>query len=290
MNRTDPCPCNSGRQYKDCHMRKFNPLERFKVKVNTGIKAPDFHLVRQTGSNEWIRQPGRMAIRIGYNEDKKEYLDNLLVDLFDEIPKDNTVLQERVSRLEHKLYGIKYHFDYFINEEKRIIESYLKEYNAPGTDTEYQNSGLTYSMESFLFQCKSALDIFAQIISMLFDFKKDTYAISKEKGNILVKNLSNQNSHLSKELARILKKYDNWIKDTIDMRDEVTHFSNLQGFLCFIQHAWDGNEFAYVSYPSMPDGKRSSTYMKDTFKILINLIQESVPIFITKIKHNDFVK
>jgi hypothetical protein len=289
MNRTDPCPCNSGRLYKDCHMRKFNPDKRFKVKVTGGTKAPDFHLIRQLGSNEWKKEPGRMALRIGYKENKDKDIENILIDIFDEIPKDNTILLERVSRLEHKLHGIKYHLNDFIKEEKRIIENFLNEYEAPGNDTEYQNPNLIYSMESFLFQCKSALDILSQIISMLFDFKKDTYAISKDKGNIIVKKLLEQNSYLSNELAKILKKYDSWIKDTIDMRDEVTHFSNLQGFLCFVQHAWNGNEFAYISYPSMPDGQRSSTYIIKTFKILTDLILGSVPIWITNIKQKQIL-
>jgi hypothetical protein len=27
---------------------------------------------------------------------------------------------------------------------------------------------------------------------------------------------------------------DKWVRDAVDMRDEVTHISNLQGFMCFV--------------------------------------------------------
>jgi len=68
------------------------------------------------------------------------------------------------------------------------------------------------------------------------------------------------------------------------MRDEITHISDLRGFLCFIKHAWDGSEYAYVSYPSMPDGTRASSYMINTSRNLLQLLSDAIPFLITKIK------
>jgi hypothetical protein len=93
-------------------------------------------------------------------------------------------------------------------------------------------------------------------------------------------------SQSSLGLANIIFLHEIWVSDTVDMRDEVTHFSDLQGFLCFIQHAWNGGKTAYISYPSMSDGQRARIYMDNTWTELMSLVSEVVPHLMLQIKKN----
>src|SRR5438105_9592428 len=189
FRRADPCPCNSGKLYKECHMRTFTPKEKFAVKADTGNKAVDYHMERKTGTNEWVKVPGRLSLRVGYLEKHYEDINNLLQDIEEVIPENRYILSERVGRLKHKLYGIKYHTEIFVDEEKKIINEYQTEYDAPDHDSIFHNPKLIYEMESFLFQIKSVLDIFTQIMSMIFNISKmNTYSIS-EKGNKIINKL-----------------------------------------------------------------------------------------------------
>jgi len=266
-------------------MRTFTPKEKFAVKADTGNKAVDYHMERKTGTNEWVKVPGRLSLRVGYLEKHYEDIDNLLQDIEEVIPENRYILSERVGRLKHKLYGIKYHTEIFVDEEKKIINEYQTEYDAPDHDSIFHNPKLIYEMESFLFQIKSVLDIFTQIMSMIFNISKmNTYSIS-EKGNKIINKLLEGNYNLLRnELANQLQMHESWVRDAIDMRDEITHISDLRGFLCFIKHAWDGGEHAYVSYPSMPDGTRASSYMINTSTNLLQLLSDSIPFLITKVK------
>jgi hypothetical protein len=55
------------------------------------------------------------------------------------------------------------------------------------------------------------------------------------------------------------------------MRDEVTRTSNLQGFMCLVQHAWNGEELASISFPFMPNSQRASSYMQNTSSNLVQI-------------------
>jgi hypothetical protein len=266
-------------------MRVFKPAEEFRVKTRKGDRAVDYHMERKHGSNEWIKVPARLSVMIGYREKNYDDIDNLLSDINECIPENRDVLKERIIRLKHKLYGIKYHIENFVSEENKVIEKYHNEYRAPATDTFYHNPGLIYEIESFLFQIKSALDILAQMIAMTFNLSGiHTYSVS-EKGNKVVKKLREIKKYvITNELAVTLERSDKWVKDTVDMRDEVTHISALQGFMCFVEKAWEGDEFAKISYPPMPDGQRASSYMADTYGRLYQLLFDVSPFLMTKLK------
>jgi hypothetical protein len=285
-NRTDPCPCKSGKLFKECHMRVYKPTEEFSVKANSGVIAPDYHMEKKEGSEEWVKVPGALFVMLGFQEKNYDDIDNMLKDISMCIPENRRVLRERITRLKHKLYGIRYHIENFKHEEDKIIEKYHENYHAPGTHSFYHNPRLIYEIEAFLFQIKSALDILAQIIAMTFNLNGlNTYSVS-DKGNKIVKKLREikRNEVLRIELANTLERSDKWVRDAIDMRDEVTHISDLQGFMCFVQKAWDGGEFARISYPSMPDGQRASSYMLDTYGRLYQLLFDVSPYLITKWK------
>ena len=90
-------------------MGTFTPKEKFAVKADTGNKAVDYHMERKTGTNEWVKVPGRLSLRVGYQEKHYEDIDSLLKHIEEVIPENRYILSERVGRLKHKLYGIKYH-------------------------------------------------------------------------------------------------------------------------------------------------------------------------------------
>lgn len=85
------------------------------------------------------------------------------------------------------------------------------------------------------------------------------------------------------QLALVLEKHQKWIKDTIDMRDEVTHLSDIEGFSCFIHHVWEGGKTTRISYPSMPNGDRARIYMESTLQSLLDLIKEVRPFIISEL-------
>jgi hypothetical protein len=271
-------------------MRVFKPKAGFRVKVHKGDKAVDFHMVREVGSDKWIKKPGRLFVMLGYNEKSYDDIDNLIKDFNEYIPEKRHVLKERTTRLKHKLYGIRYHMENFIEEENKSIKQYEIEYKAPGTTSTKHNPKLIYEVEAFLFQIKSALDILAQIISMIFNLNNmTTYSISENGNNKVIKKLKelSRKSPIVNELVYTLTENDGkWIIDTIDMRNEVTHTSDLKGFMCFIQHAWEGGELADISYPSMPDGQRASSYMLSTYMMLYQFFYAIFPILMAKLKSN----
>lgn len=131
IRRNDPCPCNSNKKYKDCHMRSiFNPRERFQVIVHNGNVAQNFHMERKVGTDEWVRKPGRMAMRIGYLEKVYPDIDDLITLLTEEIPDNRYILKQQANRLKHKMYGIRYHLKNFAEQEDKKISI---QFALPGT-------------------------------------------------------------------------------------------------------------------------------------------------------------
>jgi hypothetical protein len=141
-----------------------------------------------------------------------------------------------------------------------------------------------YEIESFLFQIKSTLDVLAQIIGMTFSLQGiGTYS---NDGDIIIKKLKEDKNinQSALELSEIILHHKTWVADIIDMRDEVTHFSDLEGFLCFVQHAWSGSSTADISYPSMPDGQRARKYMEGVWLEIMSLVSGVIPCLIFQIK------
>ena len=101
-------------------------------------------------------------------------------------------------------------------------------------------SQFSYSTESFLFQCKSCLDVFTQMIGLLFTLDLNTWG---NEGDEIIKQIRIRvesghvkgNKITMMNLNKIIEKNKYWIKDLVDMRDDVTHFSDLEGMSCFIQ-------------------------------------------------------
>lgn len=275
--RNDPCPCQSGKKYKHCHMRAYAPRERFTVKVNGGNLAKGFHYEMPDGKN-WIKKPGSIQMRVFYEDTIHDEIDQILIPLIKKIP-NNSVLQERFRKLRHKLYGIKYNLDNYVRNENALIGKFQKDYQGPDHDYHVDKPELHYEIEAFLFQVKSALDIMAQIIGIVHKFTTPTYS---KNGNELIKmlttNVSSELKEESTQIVKILEQHKKWVSDIVDMRDEVTHFSDLTGYLSFINYTWDGGPTADIAYPSMPDGQRAQKYLNAIFESLLQFVKETCTI------------
>jgi hypothetical protein len=77
----------------------------------------------------------------------------------------------------------------------------------------------------------------------------------------------------SESLIPIIQYNKRWILHTVEMRDEVTHDSDLVGFECFKQRARTGNDFVRVHFPSMPNGRRTRVYLDTIWEKILSLIR-----------------
>ena len=105
-------------------------------------------------------------------------------------------------------------------------------------------------VESFLFQSKSCLDVFAQVIAYTFKFEISSY---QDFGNGLIKILEkNTCTEKSKLIIEKIEENLPLIKELVTMRDEVTHYSDLEGLSCFlIKQSKENDIFVRVYYPAM---------------------------------------
>jgi len=278
IGRNDPCPCNSGKKYKNCHLVKNVSREKFTAKI-----TEKYPLTVKTGKNiegEIIQSDeGVSELTLGFSRsnDKDPKIDETITPLRKQIPEQRKILSQRVTRLSHKIYGVKFHMNNFEKNEQAIINWFHTEkcQGSAFKRTHYLPE-LVYECESFLFQVKSCLDVLNQIISIVFRVKT---SVTYEKGgqtliNALTQNASKEMKENAIEVSNILAKNKQWILDVVEMRDEVTHWSDLEGLSCFIHLPWDGGETGEIEYPSMPDGKRVKTYMNETFASLLQIVKE----------------
>lgn len=85
------------------------------------------------------------------------------------------------------------------------------------------------------------------------------------------KNFKAKCSHI----IEILKSNRKWILHEVDLRDEVTHESDLNGFECFNQQGRSGT-IVRIYYPSMPNGIRVRRYVEGIWKKLLALNKDII--------------
>lgn len=278
--RNDPCPCNSGKKYKNCHSpRQFDPDEYFQVAVSD---IPiDFHFESIDGGRTLVRSPGvtpddfRLRVHIRGVASATEEVHKLFEPITRLVPSDRPILATRLGKLRHKLYGVKYHMENFSrNEDSEVSKMKAQSHTANGVDTLIEEPIILYELEGFLFQVKSTLDVLTQVISVVFklgDFH--SYADGGEKLiKTLIQNSPTTLKPTALELVVVIRKYQQWVEDIVDMRDEITHYSDLEGFSCFIVHAYIGGGLVKISYPAMPNGKRARKYIENTWNTLVELL------------------
>ena len=282
LGRNDLCYCGSNRKYKDCHLRPFYPAEYFfckimefdTIKYENRLPPQFFEIDR---ADIYYRNP--------YPWDHT--ISKLLVSLtgfpWKESDRWHNRIKKRINKIHHKLDAVKYHIESFKTHELKTETDY-KNYIVANTTMNkiYDDPSLIYNFESFLFQSKSCMDVLAQIIAYSFKFETSTY---RNKGDDLIKELKKiQNENASKVIG-VIQGARNWVNELVEMRDEVTHFSDLEGLSCFLTaQSKDTDEIVKVFYPSVPSGERVSKYMDKTWTNVSHLISKCAQLLVDTAK------
>ena len=277
LGRNDPCYCGSGKKYKNCHLKPFYPTEHFSCKIS-GFDTIKF----ENRLPQQYFEVGRVDVYYSSQTPWDSEIAALLkpfieVDLNKNDRWENRV-KKRLEKLHHKLDAIKYHIESFKSYE-RNVETELRNHVVANTTKNkiYDDPLLIYNFESFLFQSKSCLDVLSQLLAYCFKEKITTFGNhGNDLINLLQKKSKKDNSKEKRSMIDVIQGSRNWVKDLVEMRDEVTHFSDLEGFSCFlIMQSSEIDQYARVYYPSIPSGERVSKYMDRTWNNICCLISQT---------------
>jgi len=283
IGRNDPCPCGSGKKFKNCCLERFRSERYFAVRPAVAPEPIDHHLTSSNGGKTWQKRPGLLAARIGY--ELPENLDSDVEQLFKEatdrmlssMPSDmRSKLTEDLSNCRHKLYAVRYHFRNYAVAEQEKVKSFGKDYSAwTGVGATESDPRLIYETEAFLFQVKSSLDVLVKCLEPLFGIRLTTFG---NEGEDIIKALQNNCPKVTKStcesLIRVVRENQAWVRELVNMRDQVTHYSSLKGFNCFIEEPYRGGDHVVIHYPTMPNGQRASDYLDLTWNRLLSLHEQ----------------
>jgi hypothetical protein len=242
------------------------PIESFKVTPKKRPEVVDDHCeYRYRG---WEKKPGRLIVRLGVRS--TETTTREIDELFKDTRKDGSNLGCELNVCQHKLYAVRYHLDNFVSEEQSQVQKLKEDYAPPsGVQIETENFTLVFEMESFLFQVKSSLDVLAVgPLNKLLGLEI-RYFTPSEVIDILKKNEEKIGKQKANKLKSIIEKNKDWIEELNEMRRQITHFSELKNFCCFIEMPFTGEEECTIYYPSMPDGTRATRYMESIWEKLL---------------------
>jgi len=298
IGRNDPCFCGSGLKYKKCHGTTLkSPLPWagggfFKMEVEE-IKKPSAK-VMIFKKGKWEEVPRvQPLLSLTYSDDryKNEDIEKLSTKIQAKLitgkfSNNNVEIQNPLTEVKHKLYAVNYHLKELIEEETANKETILREKIIPdGPYMEQRNDKMVYELEALLFQTKACLDRIARLLNPCLEFKLKSFGT--KKGNVggkvlakLLNNCPNQFKDLASELAILIEQnVSDWIEEVVEYRDTITHYRQLQGFLCFVHEPTTGEKSIKVYYPVMPNKARMTDYAKLTFDKIM-LFTEN---FITKL-------
>jgi hypothetical protein len=245
------------------------PIESFKVTPKKKPEIVDYHIESKNGGRTWERKPGLLLMRMAFRPlatTKKE-----IDELFRNIRKDSSTFGRELNVCQHKLYAVRYHMDNFVSEEQSQVQKFKEDYTPPsGVQMNRKNPVLIYEMESFLFQVKSSLDVLAvRFLNKLFGLKLGSFGTEK-----VIDTLKKSENKIGRQkvnkLKSVIEKNKDWLEEINEMRVQVTHYSDLEGFLCFLLMPFKGEEECTIYYPSMPDGTRATKYMDSVWKKLLS--------------------
>lgn len=268
--RNSPCPCGSGKKYKRCCQGKVRgftvparPLEG-EPRNTHGIMGPD---------GQWIEAPGSLWVQI-HTEDV-DVPDATIVHAFDRYRQalsQQPELLERLRDCQHKCRAADYHRRAIATEIESEIERYSREHRAQsGATFVNRNEVLLYETEAFLFQAKSAVDSLIRALAPVVEVLRP-FDMFRGKGEIAggavlaVLREPEPRLHSILESAR-----QQWIQELKELRDTITHVSELEGFTYFVENQYHGGPFATIDLPKMPSGKRLDVYCADVVDQLLEL-------------------
>jgi hypothetical protein len=294
IDRNDPCPCGSGKKYKNCcYPDKTRAWETvgshespaFVVKPKETPEPITHHLVSSDGGKTWKPQPGLLAVRI-YGKDPKN-IDETIGQMIKSVSSGMKTLSlssaakqdfiKHINDVDHKLHAVKYHLNNYEQAESDKIKELSKNYKPPaGVQMVIEEPRLIYEVEAFLFQTKSCLDVLSCVLKPVFGF---TYCSFGDKGDDTIKQLKNncpaKLATYGEKIIRLIEDaQDAWLVELIKMRDEVTHYSRLEGFDCFMEDPYMGGNIANIHYPTMPNKRRALEYCQDVWKRLLSFCED----------------
>jgi hypothetical protein len=272
LGRNDPCFCGSAKKYKNCHLKPFYPSDFFNapIKEFEDIKVKAEAPIEVGRIDVYYRHP------YPWDEGISKLLKSLTEIVWNQEDRWQNRIKNRIDKLRHKLDALQYHTGLFKSVEMDTENSWKKNMVANiSLNKIFDDPRLIYNFESFLFQSKSCLDVFAQIIAYSFKSQITSYA---DNGDRLVKILEKEPSknypQYASKVIDLIKENRSWVKELVEMRDEVTHYSDLIGLSCFLtKKSEESDRIATVFYPAMPNGQRVSKFMDKTWINIHNLIQ-----------------
>jgi len=294
IGRNDPCPCGSGKKYKNCcypnkakAWKTAEPHEspHFTVTPKETPEPITSHDVFHDDSKTWESRPGLLAARIyckapkDIDEKIRKIIEPTLHDINTSsisaaVKKD---LQERIRNVDHKLHAVRYHLNNYEQTENDRIEEFRKNHKPPtGVQMIDEEPRLIYEVEAFLFQVKSCLDMLSQVLEPVFNFGKCLFGEEGDKViNRLKRNCPTSLTPYADNIIKLIEDaQDEWMVELINMRDQITHYSNLEGFDCFIQDPYLGGGTTNIHYPTMPNKRRALEYCQDIWGRLLSFCED----------------
>ena len=199
------------------------------------------------------------------------------------IVQSNNFYKKKFYKLKHKLLALQYHLSNYKFTEDQYIEVFRQKGEVRRSDMyfQYKEPSLVYEIESFLFQVKSCMDIIGSLVGWIFGWK-DVVRYEK-KGDTFIKmaknNCPKNLAIYSKDLIAFVSKHKPWADSLITMRDQITHFSDLEGLCCFITHFTVKDTKAKIFYPIMPNGERVLDYLNQSWINLLAFFHDFVLLF-----------
>lgn len=294
VGRNDPCPCGSGKKYKNCcYPDKMGAWKTagahespaFTVKPKEMPEPIANHLISSDGGKTWESRPGLLAAQtIGKKlEDIDKTVSKIVEPVLREINTLNlsgTAKQDfvkRVNYVDHKLRAVKYHLKNYEQAESDKIKEFSENYKPPaGAQEIIEEPRLIYEVESFLFQVKSCLDVLSRVIEPAFRISCHQFGNEGDDViNVLQNNCPTLLSAYAEKIIKLIKDaQDAWIVELIKMRVQITHYSSLEGFHCFIEDPYIGGGTANIHYPTMPNKRRALEYCQDVWEKLLSFYEE----------------
>ena len=268
--RNDLCPCGSGKKYKKCCLSRVRGVA---VPARPMPGEPrNTHFVR-TPDGEWEERPGSLFMHVhGEPTDAPDAeIRNSFRPHLDAL-RNSPDLVERVRDCQHKCRAADYHFRVLRAEIEQQVERYAKEHKGQsGAGFMIRNEVLLYETEAFLFQAKGAVDMLIRALSPVIPSLNafDSFRGKREvAGGAVLDALRDVEPGLFDLLERARC---DWIQELKELRDQVTHVSELEGLTHFVENQYHGGPHATVNYPTMPSGKRLDVYCGDLVDQLMEL-------------------
>ncbi len=294
VGRNEPCPCGSGKKYKNCcypdKTRAWKTAgsyegSAFTVKPKEIPEPITDHIVSSDGGKTWESQPGLLAMRI-YTKDPKDIdgtISNMtqsVISSINALSLSDTITRDLIKCIHdigHKLHAVKYHLNNYEQAESARVKEFSNNYKPPaGAQMINEEPRLIYEVEALLFQAKSCLDVLSWVLKPAFGF---TYCSFGDKGDDVIKQLKNNcpaslGTHAEKIIKLIEDAQDVWLVELIKMRDEVTHYSRLEGFNCFMEDPYMGGGIDTIHYPTMPNKQRVLEYCQNVWGLLLSFCED----------------